>query len=272
MMALILDFVGRRFAVPWMQAAANPPGRPVAATPSSLDSFRRLIDPRATIAADRLPTGTGIDALTALALHCHARTACRPTTRCRSRSARPRGGRVRSTVGRDGAAMGSRAGGASIVVRTAIRALRTQALNQPPRGGRGRTARPARPGPGDVGLPGRRALYPLRMDRRAGPRAARRRRGGAMGRTNRPMITPRHSRCRGAGCAGTPSPAGGVDSPDRRPTLVMMALHKGNFFCTPEAGSRGQYRYRYRNCAATQPVTASNVIAIPIPSDRGRVS
>ena len=81
MMTLILDFVGRRFAMAWMQAAADPLRTPVAATPcadggncppAALDPFRRLIDPNATIAANQLPTGEGTDALTVLALHCRS--------------------------------------------------------------------------------------------------------------------------------------------------------------------------------------------------------
>ena len=139
MMALILDFVGRRFAVPWMQAAANPLRTPVAATPcadggscgppSSLDSFRRLIDPRATIAADRLPTGTGIDALTALALHCRS-------------NGLPTDYPLRIAQGLDPAAAGSDPPLAAMALQwaveqgcldrgsDAIRALRTQALTQ----------------------------------------------------------------------------------------------------------------------------------------------
>lgn len=79
-MTLVLDFVGRRYGVPWMRASADPLRTPSAATPCagegecgtppSLYAYRRMIDPAAEIPADQYPTGNTLDAFTAVALHC----------------------------------------------------------------------------------------------------------------------------------------------------------------------------------------------------------
>jgi len=82
MMTLILEFVGRRYGIPWMQAAADPLRTPAPVTPCttaggcaeppSLYAFRRLLDPSADIQSYQLPSTNTLDAFTVLALHCAA--------------------------------------------------------------------------------------------------------------------------------------------------------------------------------------------------------